>query len=132
MTPYSAHYSQFVMPNHINVVQTLFGGQMIAWIDLAAAKVAFRFLKGSGADAAVTRVIKEVEFKDPVYLGEWVSFVATVEHAGKSSITIKVEATAEGRKSGKRIACMATVVMVSVKKDGDGQYIKFHHGKSCD
>ena len=42
-----AKYSQFVMPDHINVVGTLFGGQMIAWIDLAAAKVAQRLWKGA-------------------------------------------------------------------------------------
>ena len=132
MPEYLAHYSQMVMPNHINVVGTLFGGQMIAWIDLAAAKVAFRFLKGSGADAAVTRVIKEVEFKDPVYSGEWVNFTAIVARAGKSSIEVKVEATAESRESGKRIACVASVIMVSVVKGPDGQYKKFPHGKICD
>ena len=53
----SAKYSQFVMPDHINVVGTLFGGQMIAWVDLAAAKVAHRFLKGADVDGAVTRTI---------------------------------------------------------------------------
>ena len=74
----SAKYSQFVMPDHINVVGTLFGGQMIAWVDLAAAKVAHRFLKGTDVDGAVTRTIDKVEFKEPVYLGDWVNFSATI------------------------------------------------------
>ena len=58
MTTVIAKYSQFVMPDHINVVGTLFGGQMIAWVDLAAAKASYRFLKGSDVDGSVTRTIE--------------------------------------------------------------------------
>jgi len=131
MPGYTAKYSQFVMPDHINVVGTLFGGQMIAWVDLAAAKVSFRFLKGADVDGAVTRTIDKVEFKEPVYLGDWVNFTSTVVSAGNTSFKIKVEAYAEGRKTDARLACVATLVMVSVKKDADGNYHKIPHGKSC-
>ena len=116
MSQYLAKYSQFVMPDHINVVGTLFGGQMIAWVDLAAAKVAHRFLKGSQADGAVTRTIEQVEFKEPVYLGDWVNF--------------EVKAYAEGGKTDPRLACVASLVMVSVKKGEKGNYIKHPHGKT--
>ena len=131
MPGFSAHYSQMVMPDHINIVGTLFGGQMIAWVDLAAAKVGFRFLKGTELDGAVTRAIDKVEFKEPVYLGDWVSFTATVISAGSTSFKIKVEAYAESRHSKPRLACVASVVMVVVKKDNDGNYHKSTHGKSC-
>ena len=130
MSQYLAKYSQFVMPDHINVVGTLFGGQMIAWVDLAAAKVAHRFLKGSQADGAVTRTIEQVEFKEPVYLGDWVNFLATIVSIGKTSFTIQVDAYAEGRHSNPRLACVATLVMVAVKKDADGNYKKISHGKT--
>jgi acyl-CoA hydrolase len=130
MHQFSAKYSQFVMPDHINVVGTLFGGQMIAWVDLAAAKVSHRLLKGSDVDGAVTRTIEQVEFKEPVYLGDWVNFTAIVVDIGTTSYKIKVEAYAEGRNSEPRLACVATVVMVSVKKDNDGKYHKMPHGKS--
>ena len=119
------------MPDHINVVGTLFGGQMIAWVDLAAAKVAYRFLKKAEVDGAVTRTIEEVEFKEPVYLGDWVNFTATIINAGTTSFKIKVEAQAEGRNSESRLACVATIVMVSVKKDKDGKYYKTPHGQVC-
>ena len=118
------------MPDHINVVGTLFGGQMIAWVDLAAAKVAHRFLKGSQADGAVTRTIEQVEFKEPVYLGDWVNFTAKVVDIGTTSYKIEVEAYAESRHSEPRLACVATVVMVSVKKGKDGKYQKTPNGKS--
>ena len=130
MHSFSAKYSQFVMPDHINVVGTLFGGQMIAWVDLAAAKVSHRLLKGTDVDGAVTRTIEQVEFKEPVYLGDWVNFTAKVVDIGITSYKIEVEAYAEGRNSEPRLACLATVVMVSVKKDNDGKYHKMPHGKS--
>ena len=130
MHSFSAKYSQFVMPDHINVVGTLFGGQMIAWVDLAAAKVSHRLLNGTDVDGAVTRTIEQVEFKEPVYLGDWVNFTAIVVDIGTTSYKIKVEAYAEGRNSEPRLACVATVVMVSVKKDNDGKYHKIPHGKS--
>ena len=130
METISAKYSQFVMPDHINVVGTLFGGQMIAWVDLSAAKVAHRFLKGTNVDGAVTRTIDKVEFKEPVYLGDWVNFLATIVSIGKTSFTIQVDAFAEGRHSNPRLACVATLVMVAVKKDADGNYKKISHGKS--
>ena len=130
METISAKYSQFVMPDHINVVGTLFGGQMIAWVDLSAAKVAHRFLKGTNVDGAVTRTIDKVEFKEPVYLGDWVNFLATIVSIGKTSFTIQVDAYAEGRHSNPRLACVATLVMVAVKKDADGNYKKISHGKN--
>ena len=40
-------YSQLVMPQDANVVGTLFGGQMVSWMDIAAAKSVHRFLKGT-------------------------------------------------------------------------------------
>ena len=48
---YQAKYSQLVMPDDANNVGTLFGGQMSSWMDLAASKVAYRFLKGTGVSA---------------------------------------------------------------------------------
>ncbi|MEC7872824.1 MAG: hotdog domain-containing protein [Candidatus Neomarinimicrobiota bacterium] len=130
MSQFLAKYSQFVMPDHINVVGTLFGGQMIAWVDLAAAKVAHRFLKDTEADGAVTRTIEKVEFKEPVFLGDWVNFTAAIVSAGTTSIHIEVKAYAEGGKSDPRLACVASLVMVSVKKGAQGDYSKHPHGKS--
>jgi acyl-CoA hydrolase len=130
MSQYLAKYSQFVMPDHINVVGTLFGGQMIAWIDLAAAKVAHRFLKNTETDGAVTRTIEKVEFKEPVFLGDWVNFTAAIVSAGTTSMHIEVKAYAEGGKSDPRLACVASLVMVSVKKGDQGDYSKHPHGKA--
>ncbi|MCH7763795.1 MAG: acyl-CoA thioesterase [Candidatus Marinimicrobia bacterium] len=129
---YTAKYSQLVMPDNINVIGTLFGGQMISWMDIAAAKVSYRFLKGTEAIGAVTRAIEKVEFKEPVYSGEWVNFESTVIETGKTSFKIKVDAIAEGRERGERLACTAVIIMVSVVKDENGKYHKYEHGKLCE
>ena len=129
---YKAKYSQLVMPDNINVMGTLFGGQMISWMDLAAAKVTYRFLKGTKAVGAVTRAIEKVEFKEAVYKGEWVNFESTVVKAGKSSFQIQVDAYAEGRKHGKRLASIALITMVAVCRDENGNLQKLHHGKTVD
>ena len=127
---YSAKYSQLVMPDDVNNVGTLFGGQMISWMDLAAAKVAYRFLHGAGVDGALTRAIQKVEFKEPVYPGEWVNFEGHVSKIGNSSFEVLIDAYAEGSKHKKRLACTAIITMVAVKKDSKDKYVKHPHGRS--
>ena len=127
---YSAKYSQLVMPDDANNVGTLFGGQMISWMDLAAAKVAYRFLQGTGVDGALTRAIEKVEFREPVYPGEWVNFEGFVSKAGNSSFEVIIDAYAEGLKVKKRLACTAIITMVAVKKNSNDEYVKFPHGRS--
>lgn len=126
-----ATYSQLVMPDHINNVGTLFGGQMMSWMDMAAAKAAYRFLKGTEAWGAVTRAIQEVQFKEPVYAGEWLTFTGKITDAGNTSISIRVDAYAEGRMEAQRHACSALIIMVAVRKDEDGKFVKYKHGKKA-
>ena len=129
---YKARYSQLVMPNHINNLHTLFGGQMISWMDLAASKVSFRFLRDTKAQGAVTRAIDEVEFKEPVFSGEWVTMNATIISVGNSSIKIEVKAFAEGPSSQDRLVCSAIITMVSVIEETKGNFVKFDHNKTID
>jgi len=109
------------MPDDANNVGTLFGGQMISWMDLAAAKVAYRFLKGTGV---------KVEFKEPVYPGEWVNFEGHVSKAGTSSFQVIIDAYAEGSQKKKRLACTAIITMVAIKKEDNGTYSKCPHGRT--
>ncbi len=129
---YKAKYSQLVMPDHINVIGTLFGGQMVSWMDLAAAKVAYRFLEGTKAVGSVTRVIEKVEFKEAVHKGEWVNFISTVVQTGNSSFQIQVDAYAEGREYGNRLACTALITMVAVTRDENDELHKLVHGKTVE
>ncbi len=128
----TAQYSQLVMPDHINNVGTLFGGQLVSWMDMAAAKTCHRFLKGTKAWGVVTKVIQEVEFSQPIHAGDWVTFRGIVVKAGKSSIVVKIDAYAEGHQEDERLACTAKIIMVAVRKDDDGNFVKFEHGKSLE
>jgi len=123
-------YSQIVMPQDANVLNTLFGGQMVSWMDIAAAKAVHRFLKGTPADAALTRAIDAIEFKETVHVGNWVNFESQVISTGKSSINIQVDAYKETNNVERLLACTARFTFVSVKKSGDGSYLKIEHNKS--
>ena len=123
-------YSQLVMPQDANVVGTLFGGQMISWMDIAVSKASHRILKNSPADAAVTRAINATEFKEPVYVGEWVNFEAIVTKLGNTSIEVNVKAYAEGRHDERRLACVSEFTMVAVKQQENGSYTKCIHGQT--
>ena len=74
------------MPQDANVLGTLFGGQMVSWMDIAAAKAVHRFLKGTPADAALTRAIDAIEFKETVHVGNWLNFEAQIKTTGRTSI----------------------------------------------
>ena len=96
-------YSQLVMPQDANVFGTLFGGQMVSWMDISASKAVHRFLKKSEADAALTRAIDAIEFKETVNVGDWVNFEANIISTGKSSIVIKIDAYKESKEIDKVI-----------------------------
>ena len=49
-----SEFSELVQPTHINTAGTLFGGYMLSWLDLAAAKAASEFLEETEAWGSVT------------------------------------------------------------------------------
>ncbi len=122
-------YSQLVMPQDANVVGTLFGGKMVSWMDVSASKAVHRFLKDTKAELALTRAIDAIEFKEPVYVGNWVNFEAKILETGKSSIVIQINAFKESHHIEKVLACKATFTFVSVKKNSDETFIKVNHNK---
>jgi len=79
-----------MLPRDTNGHGTIFGGVLLAYIDQAGA-IATR----TYCDLVVTVKMNEVVFHAPVYVGDVVSFFATVVRVGRTSITIKVLVTAE-------------------------------------
>ena len=127
-----SEYSELVQPTHINTAGTLFGGYMLAWIDLAAAKAASEFLEDTDAWGAVTRALDKVEFREPVFLGDWVKCRSEIVKVGNSSIVVQVSAFAESKDHGKRLACTADITFVAVIKDENEDLVKFDHNLSLD
>ena len=105
-----------MLPRDTNAHGTIFGGVILSHIDLAGGIAASR----EASRNFVTRAMREVEFIAPVFVGDVVSFYATVLRRGKTSITIKVSVEAErGREPRQRVKVTeAEVVYVAVDEAG--------------
>lgn len=74
-----------------NMYGDIFGGWLMAQVDIAGAVAAFRVAQGRVATIAV----KELIFLQPVRMGDILSFYASVARVGNTSITIEVHVYAE-------------------------------------
>ncbi|MBL4770618.1 MAG: acyl-CoA thioesterase [Planctomycetes bacterium] len=103
------------MPKDTNAVGTIFGGTILAEIDLAAATEAHK----SHAGMVVTVSMDKIDFKAPVYVGDLVSFFTRTARVGRSSITVHVSVWAQRRFGGGDHAYVteAQVTMVAVDKE---------------
>lgn len=79
------------LPADSNANGDIFGGWIMAQVDLAGAVLPARIAKGRIATVAVNQFI----FKHPVSIGDLLSFYARIERVGKTSITVHVEVYAE-------------------------------------
>jgi acyl-CoA hydrolase len=105
----------FVMPHMQNVRGDLFGGELMALVDQAAAVAAIRHAGGP----AVTAAIERVDFRERIPVGALVTCAATVDFVGNSSMDITVEVYAERVSSGeKRHTHTAHVVFVALDDEG--------------
>jgi len=101
-----------MMPRDTNALGSIFGGHILSLIDLAAGQHA----RTVAPRKYVTKVMREVEFIAPVYVGDVVSFYCTTTKIGNTSLTIEVDVEAlRGVDSVKTITVTsADVVMVAV------------------
>ena len=79
------------MPGDCNANGDIFGGWVMAQVDLAGSVLPSRLAQGRTATVAV----KEFVFKQPVRVGDLLSFYASVQHVGRTSVTVDVEVYAE-------------------------------------
>ena len=79
------------MPADCNANGDIFGGWVMAQVDLAGAVIPARHARGRMATVAV----KEFIFKQPVRVGDILSFFSKIVRIGRTSITVKVEVYAE-------------------------------------
>ncbi len=93
-----ATITTLVMPHMQNILGDLFGGNLMALVDQAAAVAAIRHSGGP----AVTAAIDRVDFRERIPVGALVTCEAAVEYVGKSSMDITVEVYAEKVSTGER------------------------------
>ena len=79
------------MPADCNANGDIFGGWVMAQVDLAGSVLPARYVKGRMATVAVNQFI----FKQPVRVGDILSFFATLQRIGRTSVTVQVEVYAE-------------------------------------
>lgn len=107
--------ADLMFPADANSRGTVFGGVVLKMVDKAASVCAYRHAGG----ACVTVAMERIEFRVPIYVGEFVVMESQVNFVGSTSMEIGVEVYAENLETGKRRhtnSCFVT--MVSVNKDG--------------
>jgi len=108
-----------LLPKDTNAYGTIFGGVILSHIDLASAVEARKVAQRR----YVTKAMREVEFHEPVFLGDIVNFFTETLRVGRTSITVKVTVEAErwggGRGQGEKVKVTeAEVVLVAVGDNG--------------
>jgi acyl-CoA thioesterase YciA len=81
------------MPADANPTGDIFGGWIMSQVDIAGSIPALRVAKGRVATVAVNSFV----FKQPVMIGDLVSFYAKVVKIGRTSVTVDVEVFAQRR-----------------------------------
>jgi len=79
------------MPADCNANGDIFGGWVMAQVDLAGSVIPARYTGGRMATVAVNQFV----FKQPVRVGDILSFFSTLSRIGRTSVTVKVEVYAE-------------------------------------
>ena len=92
------------MPGDVNALGSVFGGWIMAQVDIAASIPAIRQAKGKVA----TRAVNSFEFREPLFVGDVVSFYADLVRTGKTSLTVDVEVYAERLRQGARQSIKVT------------------------
>jgi acyl-CoA thioesterase YciA len=105
------------MPADANGNGDIFGGWIMAQVDLAGAVLPARIAKGRIATVAVNQFI----FKQPVSMGDLLSFYAKVERIGHTSITVKVEVYAERNPANLHVVKVTEANLTYVAIDMKGQ-----------
>ena len=88
--------TELVLPSHTNAIGSIFGGQIMSWIDIAAAIAAQRHSNKE----VVTASIDRLDFVAPVYKGWVVNLHASVNFTSKTSMEVGVRVDAENPKTG--------------------------------
>ena len=105
------------MPADCNVNGDIFGGWVMAQVDMAGAVIPARYARGRMATVAVNEFV----FKQPVRVGDILSFFSKVARVGRTSVTVKVEVFAERMVEQGRYTKVTEALLTYVALDSDGR-----------
>lgn len=104
------------MPADVNAAGDIFGGWVMAQVDIAGAIPAMRRARGRIATVAVNSFL----FKQPITVGDVVSFYATIARVGKTSITVDVQVYAERNPANPLVVKVTEATLTYVCLNADG------------
>ena len=101
------------MPRDSNQSGDIFGGWIMAQVDIAGSIPAAHVAKGRVATVAVN----SFQFKQPVFVGDLVSFYGEVVRVGRTSITVNVEVYAQRRPEREQVVKVTEATLTYVAVD---------------
>lgn len=104
------------MPADVNPSGDIFGGWVMAQVDIAGGVVAMARARGRVATVAVN----SFQFKQPVSVGDVVSFYGTIVGVGRTSITVDVAVFAERNPADPVVVKVTEAMLTYVALDADG------------
>ncbi|ABM00666.1 MULTISPECIES: acyl-CoA thioesterase [Shewanella] len=104
---------RLVKPDHLNPANTLFGGQLLSWLDEEAAIFAACQMK---SDRHVTKIIAEINFITPARAGDVLEFGFELISVGHSSIAVR--AMVRNKVSQLPVVTVEKLVFVHVNEKG--------------
>ena len=112
------------MPADTNGNGDIFGGWVMAQVDLAGAVLPARYVQGRFATVAVNQFI----FKQPVSIGDLLSFYAKVERVGRTSVTVHVSVYAERNPADPQVVKVteANLTYVAIDREGKPRTVPSH------
>ena len=105
------------MPADSNANGDIFGGWIMAQVDIAGGVIPARIARGRIATVAVNQFV----FKQPVSVGDLLSFYARVERIGTSSVTVHVEVYAERNPAAPHVVKVTEASLTYVAIDAEGR-----------
>tara|TARA_B100000959_G_scaffold197867_1_gene206964 strand:- start:80 stop:604 length:525 start_codon:yes stop_codon:yes gene_type:complete len=91
--------SEMVMPNDTNNLNTLFGGKLMYWMDMAAAICANNHTNS----VVVTASVDNITFKAPIHKGDIVTLNAFITRVFNTSMEVFIEVTAQNTNKKEKI-----------------------------
>ena len=105
------------LPADVNANGDVFGGWVMAQVDLAGAVLPARMAQGRIATVAVNQFV----FKQPVKVGDLLSFYAEVSRVGNTSITVTVEVWAQRLRAQQEVVKVTEATLTYVATDAMGK-----------
>ena len=104
------------MPSDMNPSGDIFGGWVMAQVDIAGSIPALRRARGRIATVAVNSFL----FKQPISVGDVVSFYAEVVKVGNTSISVDVQVYAERHPANPLVVKVTEATLTYVALNADG------------